>query len=96
MPVQFGRTTRSLASDTSRYAFAAWTLALVLLAGWLVWFFFGRVTVYEVSKRARLEVQQSAHPVAALIPSKVAARVRFPRAFIKASLSRRFSLSSTE
>ena len=72
MPVQFGRTTRSLASDTSRYAFAAWTLALVLLAAWLVWFFFGRVTVYEVSRRARLEVQQSAHPVAALIPSKVA------------------------
>lgn len=73
MPVQFGRTTRSLASDTSRYAYAAWGLALVLLAAWLVWFFFGRVTVYEVSKRARLEVQQSAHPVAALIPSRIAA-----------------------
>src|SRR4051812_24399749 len=71
MPVQFGRTTRSLTSDTSRYAHVTWMVALLLLAGWLVWFFFGRVTVYEVSKRARLEVQQSANPVAALIPSKI-------------------------
>jgi membrane fusion protein (multidrug efflux system) len=72
MSVQFGRTTRSLASDTSRYAHAAWLLAFLLLGAWLVWFFFGHVTVYEVSKRARLEVQQSAHPVAALIPSRIA------------------------
>jgi membrane fusion protein (multidrug efflux system) len=73
MPAQFGRTTRSLASDTSKYAIAAWLCAGVLLAGWLAWFFFGRVTVYEVSHRARLEVQQSAHPVAALIPSRIVA-----------------------
>jgi membrane fusion protein (multidrug efflux system) len=73
MSVQFGRTTRSLASDTSKYAFAAWTLAAVLMAGWLSWFFFGRVTVYEVSKRARLEVQQSSHAVAALVPSRIVA-----------------------
>jgi multidrug resistance efflux pump len=73
MPAQFGRTTRSLASDTSHFAIAAWLVAAVLLGIWLTWFFFGRVTVYEVSKRARLEVQQSSHAVAALVPSRIVA-----------------------
>jgi membrane fusion protein (multidrug efflux system) len=73
MPAQFSRTTRALASDTSRYAMAAWLLAGVMLIGWLGWFFMGSVTVYELSKHARLEVQQSAHPVAALVPSRIVA-----------------------
>ncbi|HEV7390321.1 MAG TPA: hypothetical protein VGO08_01660, partial [Burkholderiales bacterium] len=73
MPVQFGRTTRSLASDTSKYAMVTWLIAAVLLVGWLSWFFFSKVTVYELSKRARLEVQQSAHPIAALIASRIVA-----------------------
>jgi multidrug resistance efflux pump len=73
MAPHFGRTTRALASDTSRYAVVAWSLAGVMLAAWLGWFFLGSVTVYEVSNRARLEVQQSAHPVAALVPSRIVA-----------------------
>jgi membrane fusion protein, adhesin transport system len=73
MAPQFGRTTRALASDTSKYAVVAWSLAGVMLAAWLGWFFLGSVTVYEVSNRARLEVQQSAHPVAALVPSRIVA-----------------------
>jgi multidrug resistance efflux pump len=72
MPSQFSRTTRSLAHDSSRYALLTWLFAALMLAGWLSWFFGGKVNVYEVSKRARLEVQQSAHPVAALVPSKIA------------------------
>jgi membrane fusion protein (multidrug efflux system) len=50
---------------------AAWALALVLLLGWLGWFVLGRVTVFEVSRSARLEVQQSANPVAAPVAAKV-------------------------
>jgi hypothetical protein len=73
MAPHFGRTTRALASDTSRYAVVAWSLAGVMLLAWLGWFFLGSVTVYEVSNRARLEVQQSAHPVAALVPSRIVA-----------------------
>jgi multidrug resistance efflux pump len=73
MAPHFGRTTRALASDTSRYAVVAWSLAGVMLVAWLGWFFLGSVTVYEVSNRARLEVQQSAHPVAALVPSRIVA-----------------------
>ncbi|MDB5862521.1 MAG: putative secretion protein [Betaproteobacteria bacterium] len=73
MPAPFSRTARALASDTSRYAVAAWLLAGVMMIGWLGWFFMGSVTVYELSKHARLEVQQSAHPVAALVPSRIVA-----------------------
>jgi multidrug resistance efflux pump len=64
-------TTRSLTSDSPRYAVFAWLLAGILLAGWLAWFCFGSVTVYEISSRARLEVRNASHPVATLIPSKV-------------------------
>jgi adhesin transport system membrane fusion protein len=73
MPTRFVRTTRSLAHDGGERALFAWLVAGVLLAAWGTWFVFGRVTLYEVSRQARLEVQQSAHPVAALVPSRVAA-----------------------
>jgi multidrug resistance efflux pump len=49
----------------------AWGLALVLLLAWLGWFVLGQVTVFEVSRSARLEVQQSANPVAAAVAGKV-------------------------
>jgi membrane fusion protein, adhesin transport system len=67
----FSRTTRSLAKDTSKLALVIWLFAGVLLALWLGWFFFGRVTLFELSRSARLEVQQSAHPVAAVLASKI-------------------------
>jgi membrane fusion protein, adhesin transport system len=67
----FSRTTRSLAIDTSKLALLAWLFAGVLLALWLSWFFWGRVTLFELSRSARLEVQQSAHPVAAMLASKI-------------------------
>lgn len=72
MATRFVRTTRSLAHDGGRGALFAWLVAGVLLLAWLAWFVFGRVTVYEVSRQARLEVQQSAHPVAALVASRIA------------------------
>lgn len=72
MPTRFVRTTRSLALDGGRRTLIAWLAAALLLAAWLAWFAFGRVTVYEVSRQARLEVQQSAHPVAAVVASRVA------------------------
>jgi membrane fusion protein, adhesin transport system len=71
MPSQFSQTRRSLANDTSRSSTIAWLFAGALLACWTIWFLFGSVTVYEVSKRARLEVSQASHHVASLIPSKV-------------------------
>lgn len=60
-----------MARDSSAVAMVIWAVAALLLAIWLAWFVFGRVTVYEVSRSARLEVQQAAHPVAASTPGKV-------------------------
>jgi membrane fusion protein (multidrug efflux system) len=71
--VQFSQTTRSLANDTSRYANIAWLLAGIFMAGWMLWLFAGTVTVYEISKHARLEVRQASHQVDALVHGKVAA-----------------------
>jgi multidrug resistance efflux pump len=71
MPVSFSRTTRSLANESSRPTLIAWGLTALVLIAWLLWLAFARVTVYEVSAAARLEVERAAHPVAALLPGKV-------------------------
>lgn len=56
LSISFARTTRSLSVDSSRYVLIALTVAAVGLLVWLIWFCFGAVTVYEVSRQARLEV----------------------------------------
>lgn len=71
LPTTFSRTTRSLAYDSSRIAIAAWMLGVVIIVVWLAWFFFAQVTVYEVSNLARLEVNRSAHPLAASVAGKI-------------------------
>jgi membrane fusion protein (multidrug efflux system) len=73
MAAPFARTARSLSLDHAGVAWAAWSLAALLLGGWVAWMWLGEVTVYEVSRRARLEVQQAAHPVAAPLPGKLVA-----------------------
>lgn len=67
----FSRTTRSSASDTSRYALLIWGLVLAMLGAWLACSLLVKVTVYEVSQAARLEVERAAHPVATLIAGKI-------------------------
>jgi membrane fusion protein, adhesin transport system len=49
----------------------AWLIATVLLCGWSLWFAFGDVTVYETSRKARLEVVQLPHHVAAPLSGRV-------------------------
>lgn len=71
MPTQFSQTTRSLANDRSPAPIFAWLLGTVLLCGWALWFAFGHVTVYEISRRARLEVVQLPHHVAAPLSSRI-------------------------
>jgi membrane fusion protein (multidrug efflux system) len=70
---QFSQTRRSLANDTARLSHLVWLVAGLLLAAWMGWFLFGSVTVYETSARARLEVRQASHPVAALLAGQVVA-----------------------
>jgi membrane fusion protein (multidrug efflux system) len=55
----------------------AWLLGGLLLSAWLYWFGFASVTVYEISNKARLQVNRSAHPITALVSGKI----------IKASMS---------
>lgn len=71
MPAQFARTTRSLAKDSAAGAILVWGIAALALAAWCGWMFFGRVAVYEVSTKARLEVREAAHPVSAWLPSRI-------------------------
>ncbi|MEQ1528075.1 MAG: HlyD family efflux transporter periplasmic adaptor subunit [Methylococcales bacterium] len=73
MATSFSRTTRSLNQDTAVFAVVGWLLATLFLSAWLLWFCFARITVYQVSNNARLEVKQSTHPIAALVAGKVIA-----------------------
>lgn len=72
MPPQFSSTSQSLSKDNSALAFLAWLIGAVLLAAWLAWFLFGKITVVEVSRAAHLEVQQSPSPVVAVKAGKIA------------------------
>lgn len=72
LPSQFSQTTRSLANDRSIYAILAWMLGAALLAAWAAWFTLGQVAVYETSRKARLEVEQLPHHVAAQFSGKIA------------------------
>jgi membrane fusion protein (multidrug efflux system) len=45
----------------------------VLIGLWLLWFVFSRVVLYEVSDAARLEVANTAHPVASPVDGRVVA-----------------------
>jgi membrane fusion protein (multidrug efflux system) len=67
----FSRTYRSLANDTAGRSLTVWAVVAALLAIWLGWAVFTRVTVYEVSAAARLEVENAAHTAAAQLPGRV-------------------------
>jgi membrane fusion protein, adhesin transport system len=67
----FSHTTRSLTSDTSRYAFLIWGMVMAMLGVWLAWFLLAQVTVYEVSQAARVEVERAAHAVTAPVAGKI-------------------------
>jgi len=62
---------RALEADRSRGSLLALFYVVVLLAGWLAWFFLARVTRYEVTDRARLEVTEEAHVVGSPIVARV-------------------------
>jgi multidrug resistance efflux pump len=48
-------------------------LAAALLSAWAAWFFLARVTLYEVSGAARLEVSGAAYPVETQVAGRVKA-----------------------
>lgn len=71
MANSFSQTTRSLNGDKSSIGAFLWLLALLLLGAWSAWFLLVPVTVYEVSKTARVEVEKAAHPITAQTNGKV-------------------------
>jgi membrane fusion protein (multidrug efflux system) len=61
----FARTSRALGQDRGRRSRLALGLALALFALWLGWFLMARVTLWEPSRSARLEVTSASRGVVA-------------------------------
>jgi len=68
---QFSKTTQSLALDSSRIVMISLALAGLSLVAWLLWFGFGNVTVYEVSRQARLEVGSAPREISSLLAGRL-------------------------
>ena len=73
MSISFSRSMRSLAVDSFRPSLLGFIISAILLVAWLAWFFMARVSVYELSDTARLEVGTAVHPVVAPVGGRVAA-----------------------
>jgi multidrug resistance efflux pump len=71
MPTPFVRTLRSLDVDRFRSTSVGLLLCGVLLAGWGAWCVLARVTLYEVSPAARIEVDRAVYPVQAPVAGRV-------------------------
>lgn len=71
MPSPFAQTTRALEHDRALPALVSWAVAALLLAAWATWFTLGRLQLVEVSRQARVEVSQAAHPLASLHAGRV-------------------------
>ena len=70
MSATFRRTIRSLETGRSSQPVIKLLIA-ALLAAWVAWFVFGRVTVCEVTDKARLEVTAAAHALQAGVSGQV-------------------------
>src|SRR5262245_24294847 len=57
--------------DSGRPAAIAAAAGVLLLAGWLSWFLFARVSVYDTSLAARLEVDAASYRVDAPVSGRV-------------------------
>ncbi len=71
MSTTFTNTIRSLKSDRSYLKGTGLVLAVIVLGAWIAWFCWGRVSVYEFTESARLEVSSRVRPVVALVPGQV-------------------------
>ncbi len=70
MSATFTCTLRSLQRDAPRVG-GLTVVGTVLCLGWGVWLVVGRVPVYEVTDKARLEVTSAVHPVTAEVGGRV-------------------------
>ena len=73
MAMAFAQSMRALAADRGRWALASLIMVMVLVGGWGAWFVLARVAIYEVTRTARLEVDQAVHPIATPVAGRVVA-----------------------
>jgi len=68
---EFLRSIRALEADDPRGALLGMAVVAIVLAVWMAWFMFARVTLYEVTDAARLEVDRSVHALEATVSGRV-------------------------
>jgi membrane fusion protein (multidrug efflux system) len=73
MSLAFTHSLLAMRADGGRRTLLALLGSGLLLGGWLTWFFLARLTVYEVSQAARLEVHHAAHTVGAPVGGRIVA-----------------------
>jgi multidrug resistance efflux pump len=73
MAMAFAHSMRALAADRGRWSLASLVAVLGLLSAWGAWGVLARVTLYEVTRTARLEVAQAGHPIATPVAGRVIA-----------------------
>lgn len=73
MALAFTHSLLAIRSDGGRRSLLVLLGSAVLLGVWLAWFFLARLTVYEVSQTARVEVLQAAHTVGAPVGGRIVA-----------------------
>jgi multidrug resistance efflux pump len=71
MGSSFSNSMRSLANDRFSPSFLGLIIAVLILAVWTAWLVMARISVYETSDSARLEVNTSVYPIAAPVGGKV-------------------------
>jgi membrane fusion protein (multidrug efflux system) len=64
---------RSLAIDGFRPSILGFLIVTALLGGWAYWLFTSRVSVYEISESARIEVDTAVYPISSSIEGRVVA-----------------------
>ena len=73
MPNSFYRVSHSLRAGNGLRSSAGIVIALALAAGWTTWACKARVTRYEISESARLEVDAAAYPIQTSVSGQLAA-----------------------
>src|SRR5690349_20095299 len=73
MSTGFSRTLRSLRADNWSIPGASILLASCLVGAWFTWACYARVTLYEITNSARLEVDRAAYPIQSPIAGRILA-----------------------
>ncbi len=71
MSIAFSRSMRSFNAFDLRGPTIGIVVVALVLGGWFVWAWGARVSLYEVTNTARLEVEQAAHPIEAQVAGRV-------------------------